>query len=99
MVFDPVPSVCAAAAACVPLSRHLPRAAIEWPTHPAEAVKRKDAGFRLLVYPRAYIWRERRAVRAMREGAGLAFIHCLSDRAAASGQLLGPDVGLQDLTP
>jgi hypothetical protein len=31
-------------------------------------------------------------------GQDLAFIHCLSDYTVAGGQLLRPDVGLQDLT-
>src|SRR5712692_9404149 len=41
MIFDRVPPDRLLVDACVPLGRHLPRAATEWPTHAAEAVKGK----------------------------------------------------------
>ena len=55
MIFDRVPPDRLLVDACVPLGRHLPRAATEWPTHAAEAVKRKSVGFRRLVYQPAHI--------------------------------------------
>ncbi len=40
---------------CVLLGPHLPRAAAGGPRDPAEVVKRKSVGFRLLVYPSVYM--------------------------------------------
>jgi len=46
MSFDSAPLERAPAGDCGPLGRHLQSAAAAWPSHPAEAVKRKSAAWR-----------------------------------------------------
>jgi len=55
MIFDRTPADRVTVDACVPLDRHLPRAAAERSAYPSDAVKQKIAGCRLYVYQSGHI--------------------------------------------